>query len=135
MHPRKKKMIKFLMMGMPPHHVHYDNGPHVFMKRMKPWHFDELSSRVHFKENDKTITIHVAAPGLKKESLEIKAKANMIRIVGEYQEEFEEFGPEFLIQLEVPFDIDPNSGKAKYRDGMIVLNFNRTNPPTKVDVE
>ncbi len=130
----RKRMMKCMMMGMHPHHGDV-RGPRAFMKRMKPWLFDGPLTAVHFKEDDETITVYVAAPGLKKETLDIKAKASTIRISGEYQEEFADFGPEFLIQFEVPFDIDPDGGKAKYRDGMIILTFKRTAPPTKVEIE
>lgn len=133
MHPRRA-MMKRMMWGPHPLHEGCDCNCRD-MRRMKSWLLRDRPSRVQFKEEDDAVIVHVAAPGLDKDTVEIKAKENLIRITAEYQDEFKEFGPEFFMQFEVPLDVDPHSGKAKYRDGMIILAFKRTSPPTKIEVQ
>ncbi len=120
----------------PPPPFHGRDGPPPMLRRwMRHWHHQGPPPPVHFKEEDESITIFVMAPGLKKESLDIKAKEHLIRISGKFQDEFIELGTEFSIQFEIPHDIDIHSGKAKYKDGIIILHFNRSQPLTKVELE
>ena len=72
----------------------------------------------------------VELPGVDKDSIEIQAKENTIRISGKklisYPENAsahrrERFSGQFDRTLSLPIQLDPNGIKAEYRDGMLAL--------------
>jgi HSP20 family protein len=82
-----------------------------------------------FQEGEDFVAI-VELPGINKEDLQIEAKENTIRIAGKKSIAYEEgasvhrqerISGEFDRTLTIPVEIDPQTIKAEYRDGVLAL--------------
>jgi len=86
-----------------------------------------------FQQGDDILAI-VELPGIEKESLQVQAKENTIRIAGKKAISYPEavsvhrrertFG-EFDRTLSLPVQLDPDHIKAEYRDGILALHLPR----------
>jgi HSP20 family protein len=87
-----------------------------------------------FQQGDDILAI-VELPGVEKDSLQIQAKENTIRIAGKKVLTYPEgvsihrrertFG-EFDRTLSLPVQLDPDRIKAEYRDGILALHLPRS---------
>jgi HSP20 family protein len=86
-----------------------------------------------FQQNDDVLAI-IELPGVEKESLQVEAKENTIRIAGKKAGTYPEgvslhrrertFG-EFDRTLSLPIQLDPDRIKADYHDGILALYLPR----------
>ncbi len=97
-----------------------------------------------FRQGDDYVAI-IELPGLDKESINVQAKDNFIRISGEkkpnYPEEasahrLERIFGRFDRTISVPVKINPDGIKAEYRDGILALFIPRAeeDKPRKVEI-
>lgn len=87
-----------------------------------------------FQQQDDILAI-IELPGVDKDSLQIQAKENTIRIAGKKAVSYPEgasvhrrertFG-EFDRTLSLPVQLDPDRIKAEYRDGILALHLPRS---------
>jgi HSP20 family protein len=104
------------------------------------WLHDETTSHGPFppinvfQQGDDILAI-IELPGVEKDSLNVQAKANTIRIAGKksitYPKDVsvhrcERTAGEFDRTLSLPVQLDPNSIKAEYRDGVLALLLPRS---------
>jgi HSP20 family protein len=87
-----------------------------------------------FQQGEDLLAI-IELPGVEKSSLEVQAKENTIRIAGKktisYPEDVsvhrrERISGEFDRTLSLPVQLDPDSIKAEYRDGVLALFLPRS---------
>ncbi len=106
---------------------------------------------VNVKENDKEITIEVAAPGMKKEDFDIEMENGTLVISSEHKEEKKEDEGEyarrefnyrsFQRSFAVPdYIVDRDKIDAKYYDGILKINLPKTEeaktkPQRKIEVK
>ena len=86
-----------------------------------------------FQQGDDILAI-IELPGIQKDSLQIQAKENTIRIAGKKSASYPDdvsvhrrertFG-EFDRTLSLPVGLDPDRIKAEYRDGILALHLPR----------
>ena len=87
-----------------------------------------------FQQGDDILAI-IELPGVEKDSLQIQAKENAIRIAGKKPASYPDgvsvhrrertFG-EFDRTLSLPVGLDPDRIKAEYRDGILALHLPRS---------
>ncbi len=87
-----------------------------------------------FQQGDDILAI-IELPGVQKDSLQIQAKENTIRIAGKKSASYPDgvsvhrrertFG-EFDRTLSLPVGLDPDRIKAEYRDGILALHLPRS---------
>jgi HSP20 family protein len=87
-----------------------------------------------FQQGDDILAI-IELPGINKNTLQIEAKENAIRISGKKVVDYPEnvsvhrrervFG-EFDRTISLPIQLDPDSIKAEYRDGLLALHLPRS---------
>lgn len=84
-----------------------------------------------FRKGD-DMTLVAEVPGAKKEDFTIEVKRNVVRLAGkrivQYDEgksahRLERHSREFDRTLTLPFQVDPESIKAEYRDGILALQL------------
>ncbi len=87
-----------------------------------------------FQQQDDILAI-IELPGVEKDSLQVQAKENTIRIAGKKTVSYPEgasvhrrertFG-EFDRTLSLPVQLDPDRIKAEYRDGILAIHLPRS---------
>lgn len=100
---------------------------------------------VNIIDNEKDYEVEVVAPGLKKEDFDVAIENGVITIIGKTQKEAEEKEKKFTRhefsyrsftkRFTLPENIDPDSIKAKYEEGVLKLMLNKTAiklPPKKL---
>ena len=87
-----------------------------------------------FQQGDDILAI-IELPGVEKDSLQIEAKENTIRIAGKKAVSYpdgvsvhrqERTSGEFDRTISLPLQLDPNGIKAEYRDGILALYLPRS---------
>jgi len=90
----------------------------------------ELKMKVDVKEDDKAYTLHAEIPGVKKEDIQVDVNGNQVSIRAEVKQEKEEKKGEKVLHseryygmvsrsMQLPADIDSQSVKAEYQDGVL----------------
>ncbi len=91
------------------------------------------------------VEVYVFAPGLDKESLDLSVQQGLLTVSGkvpEHQPEGttsylkERFSGEFKRSLSLPEDIDPETARANYRNGVLQISLRRKaeSRPRKIEI-
>jgi len=112
-----------------------DVNPSYFIK---PLHGDPLPSqiRVDVKENPNEFIVEAEIPGAGKENINIEIDGNVVTIAAQISQVDSENKDEKLLRTERYFgrvsrsfrlssDIDEQSSKARYDDGILTLNLSK----------
>ena len=102
--------------------------------RMSKWMGDEGNKGVTLSEDDKNIYVEAHLPGLKSDEVDISLNQNTLWIKGEKKEEEEEKDKKFyrrarrsfFYQIELPTQVEENSEKAQFQDGVLYIIFKKT---------
>lgn len=99
-------------------------GPSQSLLKMADW-----TPSVDISETDSAYLIKAEIPEVKKEDVQVTIKDGMLTIQGERKQEREEKGKKFhriersygsfARSFQIPADVDENSVKAEFKDGMI----------------
>ncbi len=113
-------------------------GRHIFIKKYgkddKELLFSHRALMIQFFDEDENKIMIVSLPGIKKETLSVKAKKRAVMIEGTYIEEFQKLlGETFNKRIRTPFEIDPEQIEAQYTAGILKLTFKGIEDPT-VDI-
>jgi HSP20 family protein len=104
------------------------------------WLHDQTTSQGPFPpinvfQQGEDILAIIELPGVEKDSLQIQAKENTVRIAGRKSVSFpqgvslhrgERTAGEFDRTLSLPVQLDPDRIKAEYRDGILALHLPRS---------
>ena len=104
---------------------------------MKPVPFPaqtELEMKIDVKEDEQSFTVKADIPGVKKEDIQVDIDDDCISVRAEVKQEKEEKKGEKLVYSErtygmvsrsftLPSDVDANSAKAEYKDGVLNLTL------------
>jgi HSP20 family protein len=104
------------------------------------WLHDQTTSQGPFPpinvfQQGEDILAIIELPGVEKDSLQIQAKENTVRIAGRKSVSFpqgvslhrgERTAGEFDRTLSLPVQLDPDGIKAEYRDGILALHLPRS---------
>ena len=91
---------------------------------------------MNIKDNHKSFDLELAVPGYKKEDLKVNVKDNVLTISSEKKHESEEEKKgftrrefsysSFTRSFVLPDNVDPDSIKANYHDGLLKLTIAKT---------
>ncbi|MDE2417621.1 MAG: Hsp20/alpha crystallin family protein [Burkholderiales bacterium] len=105
---------------------------------VKPLHGDPLptaaSIKMDVKETDKGYSVHAEVPGVNKEDIHVSLDGNVVTVRAEVKQEDAQTKDEKLLRseryygavsrsIQLPSDIDQNSAKAKYENGVLTLTL------------
>lgn len=107
----------------------------------------EWSPMVDISETDKSYTVKVELPEMKREDIKVSLENGMLAISGERKFEKEEkdrkyhrversYGS-FMRTFSLPDNADPNQVNAEYRDGVLTVNVGKSEAakPRAIDVK
>lgn len=96
---------------------------------------------VNIKELDKGYEIEMAVPGFKKDDFKISIEKGMLTVSSERNEEKEEkkhnytrrefFYNNFKRSFSLPEDVDDETVRAEYKDGVLLLHLNKVAEPVR----
>ncbi|EMP54603.1 heat shock protein Hsp20 [Marinobacter santoriniensis NKSG1] len=107
----------------------------------------DWSPAVDIKETDKNFTIEAELPGMSRDDVKVTVHDGVLTIQGERKQEeetkdkkvhrVERFYGSFLRRFTLPDNVDENSVKANFRDGMLTLTIDKAEPrePKAIEVE
>lgn len=105
---------------------------------VKPLHGDNLPApaqiKIDVKESDKVYTVHAEVPGVSKEDIHVSIEGNVVTLRAEVKQQDSQSRDEKVLRTEryygavsrsfqLPQDIDPAQAKARYDNGVLVLNL------------
>jgi HSP20 family protein len=105
---------------------------------IKPLHGDPLPSptqiKVDVKETDQGYTVQAEVPGVAKEDIQVSVDGNVVTLSAEVKQSDTQAGDEKLLRSEryygsvsrsfqLPADIDQDTAKAKYDNGVLTLTL------------
>ena len=107
---------------------------------IKPLHGDPLPSpsqiKVDVKETDQGFTVQAEMPGVPKEDIQLTIDGNMVTLSAEVKQSDTQSDDEKVLRSEryfgavsrsfqLPADIDPDTAKAKYDNGVLNLTLRK----------
>ncbi|MCK7548015.1 Hsp20/alpha crystallin family protein [Marinobacter koreensis] len=107
----------------------------------------DWSPAVDIKETDKNFTIDAELPGMSRDDVKVTVHDGVLTIQGERKQEeettdkkvhrVERFYGSFLRRFTLPDNVDENSVKANFKDGMLTLTIDKAEPrePKAIEVE
>jgi HSP20 family protein len=107
----------------------------------------DWSPAVDIKENDKAFTIEAELPGMNKDDVKVTVHDGVLSIQGERKSEeetddkkhhrIERFYGSFLRRFTLPDNVDENSVKANFKDGLLTLTIQKAEPkePKAIEVD
>ena len=116
-------------------------GMHPYFRRAPvlggPWRLRQLRQfdfGFQYEEENK-LRVCVPLPGLAKDGLKIKAKTNSLSISARVRDDFAKYAarPEDQWEIMLETSVIPESAKAKYSDGILLVDFDLSNPSTDVE--
>jgi HSP20 family protein len=94
--------------------------PQPVVKEYKPRY--RVRPRYGIKTGQKTITLQIALPGVKKEDIEIEALKDYFTLRATREE------IQYALDLDFNLEIEPEHTHAKYEEGLLTIEFKRYNP-------
>lgn len=114
-------------------------GPSQSLLKMADW-----TPSVDISETDSAYLIKAEIPEVKKEDVQVTIKDGMLTIQGERKQEREEKGKKFhriersygsfARSFQIPADVDENSVKAEFKDGMINVTLPKSEKATSKEI-
>ena len=107
----------------------------------------DWSPAVDIKETDSAFTIEAELPGMNKDDVKVTVQDGVLSIQGERKSEeetndkkhhrIERFYGSFLRRFTLPENVDENSVKANFKDGLLTLTIQKAEPkePKAIEVE
>ena len=107
----------------------------------------DWSPAVDIKETDKAFTIEAELPGMNKDDVKVTVHDGVLSIQGERKSEeetddkkhhrIERFYGSFLRRFTLPDNVDENSVKASFKDGLLTLSIQKAEPkePRAIEVD
>lgn len=95
-----------------------------------------ISPSVDVYEYEDNLVVEIEAPGIKKEDMKITLEDNILTVEGEKKHHINEnenikcfraertFGG-FKRSFTLPVDVDPDQTKAKFEDGVLIINLQK----------
>ena len=76
-------------------------------------------------------SVHIIAemPGVEKEDIDISATASFVELRGSRGER------KYFEHVDMPFEVDPNSAKATYKNGVLEIIFQRSGSQSRVTID
>ncbi|MHA2100135.1 MAG: Hsp20/alpha crystallin family protein [Candidatus Kariarchaeaceae archaeon] len=104
-------------------------GGHWRLRQLRQFDFG-----FQYEENNK-LRVVVPLPGIDKESLQVKAKENLVSISVSVAEQFRKYAarPEDSWDIVLDFEVLPETAKAKYVDGILTVDLDLKYPASDVD--
>jgi len=123
----------------------FDSGHPRSRDREESLMTTEWAPLVDISEDDKTYTLKVELPEVKREDIKVSVENDLLTISGERHREKEEknrryhrveraYGS-FMRNFSLPQNVDANQVSAQYRDGLLCVNIAKTEKARPQSVE
>ncbi|MHA2091500.1 MAG: Hsp20/alpha crystallin family protein [Candidatus Kariarchaeaceae archaeon] len=85
-------------------------------------------------EEDQKLRVVVPLPGIAKDGLQVKAKENLLSISAKVRSDLERYSVRPQDSWDIILDavVMPDTAKAKYHDGVLLVDIDLKNPSTDV---
>lgn len=100
---------------------------------------------VDIKETDQAFTVEAELPGMSKDDVKVTVHDGVLTIKGERRQEeetedkkvhrIERFYGSFMRRFTLPDNVDENSVKASFKDGLLTLTINKAEPKEPKAIE
>ncbi|SFM54148.1 Hsp20/alpha crystallin family protein [Marinobacter pelagius] len=100
---------------------------------------------VDIKETDQAFTVEAELPGMSKDDVKVTVHDGVLTIKGERRQEeetedkkmhrIERFYGSFMRRFTLPDNVDENSVKANFKDGVLTLTINKAEPKEPKAIE
>lgn len=100
---------------------------------------------VDIKETDQAFTVEAELPGMSKDDVKVTVHDGVLTIKGERRQEeetedkkmhrIERFYGSFMRRFTLPDNVDENSVKANFKDGLLTLTINKAEPKEPKAIE
>lgn len=90
---------------------------------------DERKPLIDVMETDDSVHIIAEMPGIEKKDIDISATASFVELRGSRGER------KYFEHVNMPFEVDPNSAKATYKNGVLEVIFQRSGSESKVSID
>ncbi len=100
---------------------------------------------VDIKETDQAFTVEAELPGMSKDDVKVTVHDGVLTIKGERKQEeetedkkmhrIERFYGTFMRRFTLPDNVDENSVKASFKDGLLTLTINKAEPKEPKAIE
>ncbi|MCG7200356.1 Hsp20/alpha crystallin family protein [Marinobacter pelagius] len=100
---------------------------------------------VDIKETDQAFTVEAELPGMSKDDVKVTVHDGVLTIKGERKQEeetedkkvhrIERFYGSFMRRFTLPDNVDENSVKASFKDGLLTLTINKAEPKEPKAIE
>lgn len=104
-----------------------------------PWRLRQLRQfNFGFQyEEENTLRVVIPLPGLAKDGIKIRAKGNVLSISATVKENLRKYAvrPDDSWDIILEQEVIPESAKAKYSDGVLIVDFELKYPGEDVEIE
>ncbi len=90
---------------------------------------DKHETHVDVIEEDEVVRLVMDLPGVEKENIDVEATTRNVRITAEGTDR------SYSEKVDLPTDIDPKTGEAKYNNGVLDLTFEKKDKNEDVDID
>ncbi len=107
--------------------------------------FEFTNFGVDIYDEGENVVVKVDMPGVRKEDISLKINSNSIQISAKHSEKEEVQSKKYYRKgriirdysnyIELPVEIDPNSAKAKYENGVLTIIAKKSDTGREVKVE
>ena len=106
-----------------------------------------LAPAVDLIEDEERVTIKADLPGIKAEDIDMTVQGGVLRIRGEFKEEETHEGKHyhrrerrmghFERALSLPSNVNPDSARAEFKDGILTLTFDKVEEakPKRIEIK
>ena len=92
-------------------------------------------ARYRVLELDDKVLIEVELPGAKKESVKVYARKGVVYVRAERDPSIPGEPRSYRVRIEIPEDADTDRAKARYFEGLLVIEIPKTVPGREIPVE